>query len=120
MTLATAKDMAESGQFTDEVVAKLLSAGYTEQYLIDEYGYDPDGGAPVVEVEAGEDLIQGKTLDEYEAAASNYQDLVDMCAETYKSEGKEKTLELLRKAYKTGALNLSDYSTLYSKYRDMK
>ena len=39
MTLSTAKDMAESGQLTDEVIAALKNAGYNDAYLEDTYGY---------------------------------------------------------------------------------
>ena len=82
-----------------------------EEWLLNQDDEEEAGGTP--------DTIGGKSIDDYEAAAGNYQEMAAMCAETYKNDGKEKTLELLREAYKTGALNLSDYSALYSKYRDM-
>lgn len=49
MKLSTAADMAEIGQFTDEVVQAFLAAGYNEDYLKSKYGYDP----PVAKGEGG-------------------------------------------------------------------
>jgi hypothetical protein len=40
MTLTTAKEMAEAGYFTPEVVEALKNVGYSEQYLADVYGYE--------------------------------------------------------------------------------
>ena len=66
------------------------------------------------------ETINGKPVDEYEEAAGNYKEVAYMCQEIYRTQGKEAVLALLREAYSTGALNLTDYSTLYSKYRNMK
>jgi hypothetical protein len=42
MTLSNAKLMAEAGQFTDAVLAAFKKAGFTDEYLADTYGYDPN------------------------------------------------------------------------------
>lgn len=42
MTLATAKAMAEKGQFTDDVLSVLHKAGFNDEYLKLEYGYEPE------------------------------------------------------------------------------
>lgn len=39
MTLTTAKEMADAGQFTDEVLSTLRKAGYTDEYIEQKYGY---------------------------------------------------------------------------------
>lgn len=57
MSLTTAKDMAEAGQFTDEVLATLKNAGYTTDFLVNEYGYERSW---VEELEA-----DGHNLDDY-------------------------------------------------------
>lgn len=49
MKLSTAKDMAEQGIFSDEVLQAFYDNGYTDEYLTATYGYEPDkanGGAP--------------------------------------------------------------------------
>lgn len=43
MTLTTAQNMAEMGQFTDEVLQAFYDAGYNDAYLYEMYGYDPTG-----------------------------------------------------------------------------
>jgi len=43
MTLTTAKAMASAGQFTDDVISTLKSAGFNDGYLASEYGYSPSG-----------------------------------------------------------------------------
>ena len=48
MSLTTAKEMAEAGQFTDEVIATLKAAGYSDAYLEEVYGYDSTGGMPEI------------------------------------------------------------------------
>ena len=40
MTLATAKAMADQGQFTDDVLRTLRDAGFNDEYLKQVYGYD--------------------------------------------------------------------------------
>lgn len=62
--------------------------------------------------------INGKPLDEYSDAAGNYAEMASMCEEVYNSDGKEAVLDMLREAYSTGALNLNDYSVLFTRYRD--
>lgn len=47
MTLTTAKEMADAGHLTPEVIAALEDAGYNSQYLYDAYGYDPGTPAKV-------------------------------------------------------------------------
>jgi hypothetical protein len=42
MTLATAKAMAEQGQFTDDVLRTLRDAGFNDEYLKRVYGYGSD------------------------------------------------------------------------------
>lgn len=42
MTLATAKAMAEQGQFTDDVLRTLRDAGFNDEYLKRVYGYGGD------------------------------------------------------------------------------
>ena len=44
MKLSTAKDMAEQGIFSDEVLQAFYDNGYTDEYLAMTYGYEPDGG----------------------------------------------------------------------------
>ena len=65
------------------------------------------------------ETIEGKPTDEYEAAAGNYQTAAASVEEIYKTQGKETALQYLRDAYANGVLNLSDYSQLFSKYRNM-
>jgi hypothetical protein len=62
--------------------------------------------------------IQGKPLEEYESAASNYRDVANTLS-TMKKNGAttEELLDAIREAYKEGVLNLTDYSTLYNRYR---
>lgn len=67
-----------------------------------------------------ETKIQGKPISEYEAAAGNYQEMSKMCEEVYSTQGRAAVLEMLTEAYQTGALNWSDYSNLYGKYRNKK
>ena len=62
--------------------------------------------------------INGKSLEEYEAAATNYEDFSNAAAQIYASKGKTVVLDMLREAYKDGALNVTDYSRLYTRYRD--
>lgn len=62
--------------------------------------------------------IDGKPLDEYSDAAGNYAEMSLMCEEVYNSDGKEAVLDILREAYSTGALNLNDYRTLLTRYRN--
>lgn len=42
MKLSAAKEMAENGHFTDDVIAAFKREGYDEAYLADVYGYDPN------------------------------------------------------------------------------
>ena len=57
MTLSNAKEMAEMGQFTDDVLAAFKNAGYNTEYLVDAYGYERSW---VEELEA-----DGHNLSEY-------------------------------------------------------
>lgn len=43
MSLTVAKDMAKNGQFTAPVIDRLRDAGYTDDYIVNEYGWN--GGA---------------------------------------------------------------------------
>lgn len=63
--------------------------------------------------------VQGKPIDDYEAAAGNYQTVAASVEEIYNTQGKAKVLDYLREAYANGVLNLSDYTQLFSKYRNM-
>lgn len=62
-------------------------------------------------------LIGGKPLEEYEAASGNYMDVAAMAEQLMSTEGKDAVLQMLREAYQTGVLNVTDYSSLYNKYR---
>lgn len=63
--------------------------------------------------------INGKSIEEYDTAAGNYQSAKAACDEIMARDGKQAVLNYLKEAYKTGALNMSDYTSLYSKYRNM-
>ena len=43
MTLTVAKDMAGSEKFTDAVLETLRNAGYSDEYIMEEYGWDGGG-----------------------------------------------------------------------------
>lgn len=62
----------------------------------------------------------GKPVAEYDEAAANYQDIDASLDEAFKTQGKATVLEMLKDAYGNGLLNISDYLSLYNKYRDMK
>ena len=51
MKLSAAKEMAENGHFTDDVIAAFKREGYDEAYLADVYGYDPNKTEPKYEVD---------------------------------------------------------------------
>lgn len=42
VSLTVAQNMAEMGQFTPEVLQAFYDAGYTDQYLYEMYGYEPE------------------------------------------------------------------------------
>ena len=65
MTLANAKLMAEAGQFTDAVLAAFKKAGFTDEYLADTYGYDPNAS----NIEEGE--ISNESLAIYQRSIAN-------------------------------------------------
>lgn len=47
----------------------------------------------------------------------NYSGVAALAEQTFATDGKEAVLEMLRKAYSTGAITLTDYKVLYNKYR---
>jgi hypothetical protein len=141
--LKVALAMAEKGVFTDEVLKAFYAAGFTDEYLKREYGYEPDVRKPdrtlpldayvnqsdIVGDRTGrmyniggpyeeETEVGGKPLDEYDAAASNYSEVASECERIYKAQGKQAVLEALKSAHQTGVLNTGDYMALTNKYRD--
>ena len=63
--------------------------------------------------------VYGKDLMEYSDAAGNYQEVATMAADIYSKEGRTAAINYLDEALKLGALNVTDYSQLKKKYRDM-
>lgn len=63
-------------------------------------------------------MVGGKPLDEYEAAASNYQEVRSMCQQLIQNGQTDDALQLLRDCYADGVLNVMDYSSLYNAVRD--
>lgn len=146
IALKTAQAMAEKGVFTDEVLKAFYAAGFTDEYLKREYGYEPDVRKPdrtlpldayvnqsyfvgdrtsrphvvgnIGDIHKEEIEIDGKPLDEYDAAASNYQEVAAECERIYNSKGKQAVLDALKSAHQTGVLNTSDYMTLHNRYRN--
>jgi len=81
---------------------------------------ESNGGSPDDEPDDEGDgiMVGGKPLDEYEAAASNYQEVRSMCQQLIQNGQTDDALQLLRDCYADGVLNVMDYSSLYNAVRD--
>lgn len=66
MTLTTAKQAANAGVFSDDVLAVLRDNGYTDEMLEAIYGYDPDGGGS-----SGGVTVSESNLPDYETILNN-------------------------------------------------
>ncbi len=76
------------------------------------------GFTKMTAVQYPEGTIDGKSYEEYDAAAGNYMSVKNACDEMLK-EGKSKKeiLQALKDARASGVLNTDDYTNLYNKYR---
>lgn len=79
MTLTTAQNMAEAGQFTDEVLQAFYDAGYNDAYLYEMYGYDPTGTqeTPKKQSPAADPSLRGADNPNYSANRDNYDPSAD-------------------------------------------
>lgn len=66
MTLTTAKQAANAGVFSDDVLSVLRNNGYTDEMLEAIYGYDPDGGGS-----SGGVTVSESNLPDYETILNN-------------------------------------------------
>lgn len=66
MTLTTAKQAANAGVFSDDVLAVLRDNGYSDEMLEAIYGYDPDGGGS-----SGGVTVSESNLPDYETILNN-------------------------------------------------
>ena len=108
MTLDTAKAMAKRGQFTDDVLRVLRKAGFNDEYLKLEYGYEPQP----------QSFLGGVAVEEYDAMGGNYQEVAKYLGEM-KTSGASAAdiLAAIKDAKESGVLNQADYMRLYNQYR---
>ena len=66
MTLTTAKQAANAGVFSDDVLAVLRDNGYSDEMLEAIYGYEPDGGGS-----SGGVTVSESNLPDYETILNN-------------------------------------------------
>lgn len=62
-------------------------------------------------------MVNGKTLAEYSAAAGNYSAVKTMVNNAVNAGNKAEAKRILADAYSSGAINASDYSSLYNQLR---
>ena len=61
----------------------------------------------------------GMTYDEYNEAAGHYQEVAAKAEEMYATQGKQAVLDMLNASREGGLITLTNYMSLYKKYRDM-
>lgn len=106
MTLSTAKAMAQQGQFTDEVLRVLRNAGFNDEYLRLEYGYDPQN--PVESI-GGAKTSLGWDEDEgiFTWNGKSYHDVEALLSDIDKAGLSEREMEALKSKFARYGFNLS-------------
>ena len=95
--------LANNPSLTDAV---LSDAGFTKK------------GEEEEEVAVPKGTIDGKTIEEYDAAAGNYASVKAACdAMMAAGEPTSKILQAIKDAWNSGVLNTNDYMSLYNRYR---
>lgn len=104
MTLSTAKAMMDAGQFTDEAVQTMLDAGFNEEYLRSEYGWEggeseETGNRTSLDFDEDEGIFtwNGKT----------YTDVETLLAEIEAAGLTDSELEALKRKFSMFGFNLS-------------
>ena len=97
--------LAKNPSLTDAVLSQ---AGFTKK----------SDEQPEQEVTTPKGTIDGKTFEEYEAAAGNYASVKAAC-DAMRAAGKptSEILQAIKDAWSSGVLNTNDYMSLYNKYR---
>lgn len=97
--------LANNHSLTDAVLSQ---AGFTKK----------SDEQPEQEVTTPKGTIDGKTFEEYEAAAGNYASVKAAC-DAMRAAGKptSEILQAIKDAWSSGVLNTNDYMSLYNKYR---
>lgn len=95
--------LANNPSLTDAV---LSDAGFTKK------------GEEEEEITVPKGTIDGKTIEEYDAAAGNYASVKAACdAMMAAGEPTSKILQAIKDAWNSGVLNTNDYMSLYNRYR---
>lgn len=114
--IAYLQNYFEGTELTDEQWQEALASGITDAMLA-AAGFTKKGSKQTA-TEETDKLIDGKTIEEYDAAAGNYAAIKETADQMLANGATTRqVLDMLTEARETGALNTNDYMSLYNRYR---